>query len=212
MRRPRPAFANVTASLALFIALGGTSYAITKLPKNSVGSTQVRDGSLQRKDLSTTAVPRGPRGLQGPAGAEGPRGLQGARGLASVWIARQAATAVQLSGQGGQETQVRRIDGLPAGAWLLRFEANPKLVSATALHAICTIKVNGDGKATAAAVVGENANATQEVGIAIETAVEQASPFNVTVDCNQSINSSPAVSIFRPQIIATELSDVVAAP
>ena len=40
--RSRLSYANVTASLALFIALGGTGYAAVTLPRNSVGSAQLR--------------------------------------------------------------------------------------------------------------------------------------------------------------------------
>ena len=40
--RSKLSFANVTSCLALFIALGGTGYAAMKLPRNSVGSTQIR--------------------------------------------------------------------------------------------------------------------------------------------------------------------------
>ncbi len=49
-------FANVMASAALFIALGGASYAAVSLPKNSVGSKQVRAHSLQRGDLAAGSV------------------------------------------------------------------------------------------------------------------------------------------------------------
>lgn len=52
----------------------------------------------------------------------------------------------------------------------------------------------------------------QEVGIPIETAVQQPVPFNVTIDCYQDLNSSPAVVIARPQIIATQVADVVTTP
>jgi hypothetical protein len=87
MRRPRLSYANVTSSLALFIALGGTGYAVTKLPRNSVGATQlktnavtsakIRAGAVQRSDLAVSARSggggsRGPRGAEGPAGPVGP--------------------------------------------------------------------------------------------------------------------------------------------
>ena len=36
---------NTIALLALFIALGGTTYAATSLPKNSVGTKQLRNAS-----------------------------------------------------------------------------------------------------------------------------------------------------------------------
>lgn len=56
-------FANVTSMLALMVALGGTSYAAIKLPKDSVGPTQiqanavnsgeVKDGSLLAADFKS---------------------------------------------------------------------------------------------------------------------------------------------------------------
>ena len=42
----RLTFANVTSCLALFVALGGASYAAIKLPANSVGTKQVKNHSL----------------------------------------------------------------------------------------------------------------------------------------------------------------------
>jgi hypothetical protein len=65
------------ALLALFVALGGTSIAATTLvPRNSVGTRQVINGSLQRADLSKKTV----KLLKGNRGAPGAPGLQGARG------------------------------------------------------------------------------------------------------------------------------------
>jgi hypothetical protein len=75
------------ALLALFVVLGGTSYAaVNALPKNSVGSKQVINGSLQTLDLSkkARAALKGNRGLRGPAGAQGAQGAQGATGAQGV--------------------------------------------------------------------------------------------------------------------------------
>jgi hypothetical protein len=84
------------ALLALFVVLGGTSYAaVNALPKNSVGSRQVINGSLQTLDLSRKARAalkgnRGPRGFtgaqgaRGPTGAQGPKGTTGAQGVAGA--------------------------------------------------------------------------------------------------------------------------------
>jgi hypothetical protein len=44
-------FANVVALLALFIALGGASYAAVVLPANSVGSAQIRTGAVRSSDV-----------------------------------------------------------------------------------------------------------------------------------------------------------------
>jgi hypothetical protein len=99
--RPRLTYANVIASLALFLALAGGSYAALQIPRNSVGtkqlkrnavtSPQVKNGSLmvsdfnasQRSQLRGPAGPQGPGGapgLEGPRGSTGPEGLQGPRG------------------------------------------------------------------------------------------------------------------------------------
>ena len=49
---PRLSYANVVATLALFIALGGSSYAALKLPRNSVGSAQIRSGAVHSSDVA----------------------------------------------------------------------------------------------------------------------------------------------------------------
>jgi hypothetical protein len=69
-------FANVNACLALFVALGGVSYAAIQLPKNSVGSKQIKKGAVTPVKLSSTAK-RALVGAPGPQGKEGPTGPQG---------------------------------------------------------------------------------------------------------------------------------------
>jgi hypothetical protein len=103
LRRPSPAM--VVASLALLVALGGTSMAAaTQLGRNSVGTPQLIDGavtnpkvrnnainsskvanrSLLRSDFAPGQLPAGPTGPQGPAGPAGPAGAAGAAGPAGV--------------------------------------------------------------------------------------------------------------------------------
>ena len=69
---------NGAAYLALFFALCGTSYgaAASLLPKNSVTSAQVVNGSLKKADLSASAV----AALHGAGGSSGPQGIQGPQG------------------------------------------------------------------------------------------------------------------------------------
>jgi hypothetical protein len=54
--RARMSFANVTSMLALFVALGGTSYAAATLPNNSVGKSQIRSGAVGKSEIATNAV------------------------------------------------------------------------------------------------------------------------------------------------------------
>jgi hypothetical protein len=55
---PRLTYANVIASLALFIALGGAAVA-AGLPKNSVGPNQIKKGAVTPKALRKGAVTSG---------------------------------------------------------------------------------------------------------------------------------------------------------
>jgi hypothetical protein len=49
-------YSNVTATLALFFALAGGSYAAVKLPKDSVGSTQLKKGAVTGRAIKDNAV------------------------------------------------------------------------------------------------------------------------------------------------------------
>jgi hypothetical protein len=90
----------VIACLALGLVLGGTGYATAlSVPKNSVGTAQLKNGAVTTKKLAANAVtssqvknssllrsdfkpgqlpagPTGPQGPPGPAGSPGISGLQ----------------------------------------------------------------------------------------------------------------------------------------
>jgi hypothetical protein len=74
-------YANVVATLALFIALGGGAYAAIKLPKNSVTTIQVKNGTLVSKDFKKGQLKAGKAGPPGVKGAQGATGAAGERGL-----------------------------------------------------------------------------------------------------------------------------------
>jgi hypothetical protein len=91
--RPRLTFANVVSCLALFVALGGSAYAATQLPKNSVGTKQLKDGAVTEAKLAKGVIgmagangERGPEGRQGPAGPQGIPGAAGAPGATHVVV------------------------------------------------------------------------------------------------------------------------------
>jgi hypothetical protein len=54
--KPRLSFANVTSMLALFIALGGTSYAAATLSSNSVNKSHLRSNSVGKSEIRRAAV------------------------------------------------------------------------------------------------------------------------------------------------------------
>src|SRR5689334_11491159 len=83
-------FANVASVMALVFAMGGTGYAISTLPKNSVGtrqlknnaviSSKVKDRSLKALDFKAGQLPKGPPGTPGTNGTNGQDGRPGADG------------------------------------------------------------------------------------------------------------------------------------
>jgi hypothetical protein len=89
--------------LALFVALGGSSYAAIQisgssikngtvtgkdLKNESVKGADVDNGSLLAKDFKPGQLPAGPAGPAGPQGPQGEPGPQGPPGPASVVVRR----------------------------------------------------------------------------------------------------------------------------
>ena len=85
--RARPSYAGVTATLALIIALGGTSYAVSALPRNSVGTAQIKRHAVTKGKLARGVAISGPRGRRG---APGPPGAAGAAGISGLVIVDNA--------------------------------------------------------------------------------------------------------------------------
>ena len=88
MRAPSPAL--MVSLVALAVALGGTGYAVTQLPRNSVGTAQIKKnavtgakvkaGTLDASDFRPGQLPRGERGPQGATGEQGTAGERGPQG------------------------------------------------------------------------------------------------------------------------------------
>jgi len=96
----RLTFANVTSLLALFVALGGASYAAIKLPANSVGTKQIKNRSITIRKIDRTALAslQCARGLPGPQGVQGPQGQKGDAGPSrNAVIGNGAITSSKLA-------------------------------------------------------------------------------------------------------------------
>jgi hypothetical protein len=110
--------------LALFIALaGGTAFAATQmLPKNSVGTAQIKASAVTPAKLSAAAK----KGMKGPTGATGPQGVQGVQGVPGV--KGEAATTLwaeieEGGGIFGSKSPVTVTLGT-TGAYLVNFGRN----------------------------------------------------------------------------------------
>ncbi len=122
--RSHLSYANVMATIAVFIALGGTSYAVTQLPRNSVGAKQIRTGAVGKSEVGKSAVGsrqihdrsigirdvsisarKSLRGAQGPSGPPGPQGPRGFTFSAAVTATGQYARTVGVSSPNAGHTQ-----------------------------------------------------------------------------------------------------------
>jgi hypothetical protein len=126
-RLPSPAM--IVACAALVVALGGVSYAAAVLPKNSVGTTQlkkkavsraklkrnavtgakVKDGSLLAADFKAGQLAAGARGPKGEPGMQGPKGNTGPKGEKGDPGATKVTTRTGIgpsTGAGGHSTAI----------------------------------------------------------------------------------------------------------
>jgi hypothetical protein len=105
LRLSKPSPALVISLIALFVALGGTTYAATSLPRNSVGTAQLKNRAvtgkkISKKTIATLRGRRGPRGAQGATGATGAQGVQGPKGSAGVANVYRSTLALSLPASG----------------------------------------------------------------------------------------------------------------
>jgi hypothetical protein len=116
--RPHLTFANVISLVALFVALGGTSYAaLTITGKNvrnssltgrdvknsSLTTSDVKNRSLLARDFRTGQLPQGAKGDPGAQGPQGPKGDKGDPGTPATKLFGEisgGATPTILYGQG----------------------------------------------------------------------------------------------------------------
>lgn len=139
--RKRLTYANVMSSIAVFLVLGGAAFAAVKLPKNSVGTKQlknnavnsakVKDGSLLGADFAAGQLPAGPqgpkgeKGEKGDKGEKGEKGEKGASGATNVTVAR-VETTIAPGGSGSA------VAVCPAGSRATGGGVNPVGVTAEA--------------------------------------------------------------------------------
>jgi hypothetical protein len=86
-------YANVMATAAVFLALGGGAYAAFKLPNHSVGSKQLKSGAVTPPKIAQSAITL----FKGQKGDKGDKGDQGPVGPSQGFAAAQASGAVPSS-------------------------------------------------------------------------------------------------------------------
>jgi hypothetical protein len=122
-------FANTMSLIAVFVALGGTSYAAIKIPRNAVGaaqiktggvgSSEVKNGALRLGDFKASELLRmsdipgmkGDKGDKGDPGTNGTNGTNGADGTADAFARVEANGAMLQPDVPGFPSQIKGIAG-----------------------------------------------------------------------------------------------------
>jgi hypothetical protein len=94
--RFRPSPAMVVAFIALFIAIGGSSYAVTRLPAKSVGAKQLKRNAVRNVNIAKNAV-TGAKVKNGSLTAADIK-VASLAGVASAAAATNAAHAANAAG------------------------------------------------------------------------------------------------------------------
>jgi len=151
IRRPRAS--TVIASLALFVALGGSATAATLIT-----GTQIKNGSLTAKDVKNSSVTgadvkngalgsadfgkpvkaslKGQRGDQGPAGQAGAPGTPGAPGPDGVKAPERSNLVANINGSNLDSEILTKA--VPAGQYLVT--AKGMLFAADAGEVTCRLR------------------------------------------------------------------------
>ena len=183
-----PSPAMLVALTALFVALGGTGYAATRLlPRNSVGEHQLRNSAVTSSKIrphtihlsdiatSTRNSLRGQTGAQGPQGPQGPTGPQGPPG-AAIFHA-----AVNSGGDAVRGNATFSSGGGGAGTYTIGFARDVSQCEATATLASVPGGLTTDpppGRITV-----RPSGARIEVHTYNDTGAVSDLPFNLIVAC-----------------------------
>jgi hypothetical protein len=138
--RLRTTYANVTSTVALVLALGGTAYAGVTLGRgavkgvnlapNSVTSPKVKDHSLLARDFAPGQLAAGLRGPAGSPGPQGPAGPQGAPGTARAY-ATVTSTGALVAARSRGVAGVSKPAGAATGSYCISLAAGIDASSAS---------------------------------------------------------------------------------
>jgi hypothetical protein len=202
MKRPNLTPSMAVSLAALTVALGGTSYAAIKLPRNSVGNPQIKrnavtgdkvqDGSLFANDFAPGQIPKGPQGdtgapgPQGATGLPGPAGAPGAQGPAGVSqiIMRRHPDLVRMDLGAGSHLDLVSMQ-LPAGRWWVSANTNGFYDVTPGSTFRCALLVNGDQPEPAQALGLGSGDTLSRAGVfSPQVAVTAAAPTTVVLRCS----------------------------
>lgn len=205
-------FANMVACLALFVALGGASYAAFKLPKESVGTEELHKGAVTPAKLSDkarqgVAGPRGPKGATGPAGPQGATGAPGPGGEPGPSAAYAYSHEAEVIVSQTTSTKAGALS-VPPGSYAIEAQAaatsldNPTDIMECVLHA-------GEDSDAVAAVLGTQAGDSIEQQLSMQLVHTFAGSGEITIDCRHPFTAG-ALNVSNVRIMAIKVGEIAA--
>jgi hypothetical protein len=206
LTRLRLSPATVIASIALLVALAGTGYAATSLPRNSVGNSQlqanavtsskVKDHSLLKVDFGINQVPKGPRGSVGPPGPPGSAGARGPTGPAGATAASRWAMIGKAGNIIASSTPAPLVVESSPGQYYVNWGAavtgHPVLVSSayrdadavargTVFATICGAGATGAPPDTSTCTSNNNTNTVYVITLNSPNTLAESHPFYIAI-------------------------------
>jgi hypothetical protein len=184
-RQRHLSYANVMATVAVFIALGGSAYAVTVLPRDSVGAAQIKRGAVGGSELRTGAVSsrsiRDKSVSLGDISARARGSLSGAKGDSGpAGVALHAAINSGGAAVRGNATAFTHQDG--SGLYMVGFAQDVSACEATA-----TLAAVANGASVEQPTAGRITVGPDGPKVAVRTYAADGSvkdqPFNVIVAC-----------------------------
>jgi hypothetical protein len=153
--RKRLTYANVMSSIAVFLVLGGAAFAAVKLPKNSVGtkqlknnaviSSKVKDGSLTGADLNASTLGTVPSATNAGHAATADKATSADKAT-NADQATNSVNAVNATQAQNANTVGGHIASCPGGTTLIRglcFDSTPNSAASSVFEASDSCRERG---------------------------------------------------------------------
>ncbi|MGZ4334742.1 MAG: hypothetical protein ACXVRJ_10795 [Gaiellaceae bacterium] len=209
--RTRPSAPLVIASIALAIALGGTSYAAAVLPRNSVGtlqlkanavvSSKVKNGSLLKADFKSGQIPAGAPGPAGPAGPAGAAGAVGPAGPSDAYAGFKNGPVAAPSSL----STIATLNIPQAGKYVIFAKLWMFDNVNTAVLTQCTLVAGSDSDESRTMVEGNSGVVVAGATVALNVVHEFAAAGAVALNCNAF---GVSVSINQIKITAIKVGNL----
>ena len=204
-------YSEVMATIGVFIALGGTSYAAVKIDGSDVRNgtltgKDVRNRSLGRIDLKRSALSpaaAGKAGEPGPRGATGPAGVRGLPGPVQVVTSRGPFSQTLNT----EPVEMASVD-LDAGSWLLTASGTLKNSVGRRNVGECEIASSG-GRPVGTGPVALDSDISgpdldTEV-FSLSSTASQAGPIRATLSCEGFFTG---VRVEQSSLTAVRVTDI----